>query len=74
MMPTTVAPVSSHRTSRRDETDPRVWSRHVTPSAYNRRPPPPAAWDEVDATLEASFPASDPPFWTLGRDIHSRLR
>jgi hypothetical protein len=23
---------------------------------------------EIDATLEASFPASDPPAWTLGSD------
>jgi hypothetical protein len=26
---------------------------------------------EVDETLEASFPASDPPSWTLGIDTHS---
>lgn len=65
MMPTTVAPASSHRTWRRGETDHSTWSR-VTQSAHNRRPPPPAAWDQVDATLDASFPASDPPSWTLG--------
>ena len=29
--------------------------------------PPLAAWDAVDTTLDASFPASDPPSWTLGR-------
>ena len=33
----------------------------------NDRWPPPTSWDEVDATSEASFPASDPPPWTLGR-------
>ena len=26
---------------------------------------------EVDETLEASFPASDPPSWTLGISSHS---
>jgi hypothetical protein len=25
---------------------------------------------EIDETLEASFPASDPPSWTLGTDSH----
>jgi hypothetical protein len=24
--------------------------------------------DEIDETLDASFPASDPPSWTLGTD------
>ena len=26
--------------------------------------------DEIDETLEASFPASDPPSWTLGTNHH----
>lgn len=26
--------------------------------------------DEIDKTLEASFPASDPPSWTLGTNHH----
>ncbi len=25
---------------------------------------------EIDETLEATFPASDPPSWTLGTDHH----
>jgi hypothetical protein len=44
---------------------------YVVPNAYDRRPPPPAAWDEIDTTLAASFPASDPPSWTLGREAHA---
>ena len=27
--------------------------------------------EEIDETLEATFPASDPPSWTLGSDHHS---
>ncbi len=27
---------------------------------------------EIDATLDATFPASDPPSWTLGTDHQSR--
>jgi hypothetical protein len=28
----------------------------------------------IDATLADTFPASDPPCWTLGREPHSRAR
>ena len=24
-------------------------------------------WDHIDSNLDGSFPASDPPSWTLGR-------
>ena len=30
--------------------------------------------DEVDGNLAASFPASDPPSWTLGTDHHEDSR
>ena len=43
----------------------------VVPNASGRPSPPPAAWDEIDATSDASFPASDPPSWTLGRLAHA---
>jgi hypothetical protein len=29
---------------------------------------------EIDETLEASFPASDPPAWTLGTDHHAETK
>ncbi|MGH8042840.1 MAG: hypothetical protein ACREPN_12470, partial [Rudaea sp.] len=33
--------------------------------------PPSSAEVDIDDTLEQSFPASDPPAWTLGRHPHS---
>jgi starvation-inducible DNA-binding protein len=32
----------------------------------------PVSEETIDATLADSFPASDPPFWTLGRDRYAR--
>ena len=29
--------------------------------------------EEIDQVLEASFPASDPPQWTLGSDHHANV-
>lgn len=40
---------------------------HAVPESTSRRSGSPASWDEVDMTSAASFPAGDPPPWTLGR-------
>jgi hypothetical protein len=46
--------------------------RNVVPNAYDRRLPP-GAWDGIDTTLDASFPASDPPSWTLGSSAYAAV-
>jgi hypothetical protein len=66
-MPTTSA-TASLPSWREAEPDGAARSR-VAPNVHGQ--PRPAAWDEIDTTLEASFPASDPPSWTLGTDPHA---
>ncbi|MGH8041353.1 MAG: hypothetical protein ACREPN_04840 [Rudaea sp.] len=60
-------PITQFSTPSRDNAPPK--HAPLQPVA-NIIPPSPAEID-IDDTLEQSFPASDPPAWTLGRHSHS---
>ena len=60
--PSAVPPIDEVRRTQRDDGQPFAEAQNLAPSSVP---------DPVDIASEGSFPASDPPPWTLGIALHS---